>query len=154
MKTAGAFLAPFQLGGSKLKSWHLLLTCKDNRQTEREQKRGESVSSGPSEQTEHFSFFPKEGKEGNIFMYLGLSYSVINLAQTCCVLEQLSITLNKFDQVKFQDIVDVLKFFSILSKIFLIYMNQNLILLQQIHITLYQLIDSIYQHHHLAFYHL
>lgn len=33
-------------------------------------------------------------------------------------------------------------------------MNQNLILLQQIHITLYQLIDSIYQHHHLAFYHL
>lgn len=39
-----------------------------------------------------------------------------------------------------------LKFFSILSKIFLIYLNQNLILLQQIRITLYQLIDSIYQH--------
>lgn len=87
-------------------------------------------------------------------MYLGQSYSVINLAQTCCVLEQLSITWNKFDQVKFQHIVDILKFFSILSKIFLIYLNQNLILLQQIHITLYQLIDSIYEHHHLAFYHL
>lgn len=91
IKTAGAFLFPFQLGSSNTEILASLTFCNDNIQAEREQKRGrESLSSVPLDQRCSFCSLseksnvvvPKERKVRGkyIFVYLDQSYSVINLA--------------------------------------------------------------------------